>query len=79
MHVEMVDVQGQLMAEIADRRMKRNDVALTYAFAIRQDCHLDSSVDFASVNRAILQRWSIAGLKYIKERAWGIAEGRIDA
>jgi hypothetical protein len=66
MRVEMVDVQGQLMAEIADPRMKRADVALTYAFGLRQ--HDD--VDWPTVNRAIVERWSMAGLDWIKTRAW---------
>jgi hypothetical protein len=74
MIVEMVDPEGQALREIADPRMKRDDVALTYAFVIRQGCSGDR---LAQVNRAIIERWSMAALKYIKERAWGIAEGRI--
>ena len=36
LRVAMVDVEGHLLREIADPRMTRDDVALTYAFAIRQ-------------------------------------------
>ncbi|HWF25213.1 MAG TPA: hypothetical protein VG275_07190 [Solirubrobacteraceae bacterium] len=64
--VEMADPQGQLLREVADRRLTRDDVALTYAFALRQA----SEVDFALVNHAILDRWSMAALRYIKEKAW---------
>jgi hypothetical protein len=63
----MVDVQGQLEREIADGRMARKDVALTYAFGIR-DC--PDGVDWPKVNRLIIDRWSMAGLVYIKEHAW---------
>lgn len=31
---------------------------------------LEPRVDFKAVNDAILSRWSLAGLKYIKEKAW---------
>jgi len=30
---EMVDVEGQLLREIADSRMKRKDVALTFRYS----------------------------------------------
>lgn len=66
MQVDLVDPQGQLLREIADPAMTRDDVMLTYAFAIRQA----SEVDFATVNNAILNRWSMNALKYIKEGAW---------
>lgn len=72
MRVDLVDPQGQLMAEIADKRMTRDDVVTTYAFALRQR----DEVDFRTVNAAILGRWSFAALKYIKDKAWRIAEGR---
>lgn len=70
--VTMVDVQGQLEREIADERMKRDDVALTYAFGIR-DC--PDEVDWPKVNRLIIDRWSIAALRYIKEQAWREVRG----
>jgi hypothetical protein len=74
MRVEMVDPEGQIMGEIADSRMKRDDVALTYAFCIRQGAA--DGVDFATINRAIIDRWSLSALRYIKEKAWRLVEGR---
>jgi hypothetical protein len=73
--VAMVDVEGQLLAEIADPRMKRADVALTYAFAIRQG-QQGESIDYAKVNHAIIERWSMAGLRWIKTEAWAWVEGK---
>lgn len=75
MHIEMVDVQGQLEREIADPRMKRADVALTYAFGLRQEGEV-REVDWRKVNEAIIERWSMAGLKWIKTRAWKLLEGQ---
>lgn len=70
--VSMVDVEGQLLHEIADKRMKRKDVALTYAFGLRGT----EVVDWPKVNRAIIERWSLSALKWIKEEAWAYATGR---
>lgn len=54
-----------LLAEIADPAMKRADVAKTYALVLHRD-----DVDWAKVNAAIIERWSRAALKWIKEQAW---------
>lgn len=75
MHVEMVDPLGQALREIGDPAMKRDDIAVTYAFAIRQWDAMDKR--YATINHAIMERWSLAGLKYIKERAWRIAQGKV--
>ena len=32
--------------------------------------------DWSKVNHAIIERWSVAGLTYIKKRAWKLAEKR---
>lgn len=72
MYVTMVDPEGQILREIADKRMTRDDVKLTYAFALYQQ----NEVDFAKVNRAIMDRWSIAALRYIKDGAWRLARQR---
>ena len=74
MRVDLVDPQDTLMREIADKRMTRDDVAMTYAFALRQ--RDEDPVHWGEVNQAIIDRWSLSTLKYIKEKAWRIAEGR---
>lgn len=68
----MVDPFGTIMREIADKRLTRDDVALTYAFALRQH-PTGEGFDFAAVNKAIMDRWSIAALRYIKDKAWRLA------
>lgn len=71
MRVDLVDPQGTILREIADPRMTRDDIALTYAFAIRQHGRTSTNeFDYARVNQAIIDRWSLAALKYIKEKAW---------
>jgi len=77
--VEMVDVEERILREIADPRMKRRDVALTYAFGVRQTGAVygtTEQIDWPKVNRAIIDRWSLSALKWIKEEAWAYVEGR---
>ena len=50
---------------INNPRMYRDDVARDYSMLLRLD-----GVDFSEVNRAIMHRWSVNALKYIKKQAW---------
>ena len=34
--------------------------------------------DWKVINEAILSKYTISGLEWIKRRAWGILEGKID-
>lgn len=52
----------------------RNDVAARYADVLRDG--LAGGVTWLDINSAIIQRWSMAGLKYIKKRAWDIQLAR---
>lgn len=72
MRVTLLDPQETLLREIADSGCKREDVALTYAFALYQP----DEVDWPTVNAAIIERWSASGLKWIKTRAWKRAAER---
>jgi len=69
--VELACCQSTLLREIADRRFKRNDVAITYSMALRSSER--DTVDWKVVNDAIMERWSLSGLCYVKERAWKLS------
>ena len=60
-----------LLREIRDRNAKQRDIALSYALAINCEPHVDYDIDWPSVNRAIIKRWSQSGLQRIKKMAWG--------
>jgi hypothetical protein len=64
--VEMVDPQRMALLEIADPRLTRDDVAITYAYCLRQN----ETDRIAEVNHAIIERWSMSTLHYIKQKAW---------
>ena len=67
MRVELACCESVLLNEIADPAMKRADVALTYAMALRSS--EAGIVDWAQVNKAIMERWSKSSLTWTKERA----------
>lgn len=49
--------------------MKQTDIALTYALAMRSAAAGVWEADWPRVNRAILNRWSMAGLERVKKLA----------
>ena len=66
--IELCCCESVLLEEIADKRFKRNNVSQTYALALRSS-EFDT-IDWGKINRAIIERWSMSALIYIKERAW---------
>ncbi len=72
MRIEMVN-PGQVMLDEIAAGATRKSVAGTYAFALRDAF---KTTDWGTINAAIIERWSLSGLQYIKERAWAYMEGR---
>jgi threonine synthase len=70
--IELADCENVLLREIADKRLKQADVALTFAMAMASS----EEVNWPRVNEAIIERWSISGLRRVKEMAWKRFEGR---
>lgn len=66
MNIELMNVEKCILEEIAEKEATRDSIATTYAFGIRQK----KEIDWKKVNRAIIDRWSLSALKYIKEKAW---------
>ena len=65
--VASVDFVQWIMNEIGDKAFKRQQVADTYAVLLRKGV---TPEDVRKINRAIIERWSRAGLTWIKEQAW---------
>jgi len=55
-----------LLGEIQNKELKQKDIAQTYLLALRSN----EETDWKKVNQAIMERWSISGLKKIKNMAW---------
>lgn len=64
--IELAMCTQTLLDEIDNHEMKQIDIAQTYCLALRSS----EKTDWKKVNQAIINRWSISGLKYIKKLAW---------
>lgn len=70
--VRLTDPQATLLEEIADPATTIASLTTTYAFALLDQ----GAVHWATVNRAIIARWSLRVLERIKRDAWRKAEAR---
>lgn len=51
-------------------------IALTYAMAIKSEAQQADKPDWKAINEAIIAKWGVRKLAYIKKRAWDILEGK---
>lgn len=63
--LEIFHATATLFHQIAEPRATRLDVAKTYAMAVRSP----EATDWAAVNKAIIARWSVHALLFIKRLA----------
>ena len=68
--MELMCCESTLLDEIKHKEVKRKHIAQTYALALRSSEHREGRIDWAKVNKAIMDRWSRSGLVYIKNMAW---------
>ena len=66
MIIELLDTTNTLLSEIENPKCTRNTVSKTYALALQSSVE----TDWARVNQAIIARWSLSALEWIKNRAW---------
>ena len=57
--------------------LKQNDIALSYALAIRSAARGADKPDWHAINAAILSRWAPSGLERIKKRAHDLIAGKV--
>lgn len=62
---ELAACTSTLLDEIARPESKRRDVAKTYCLALRSS----EPTDWRAVNTAIIARWSVSALNWIKKQA----------
>ncbi len=63
---ELFDCTNVLLREIANSEARQKDIASTYGLALRSS----DPTDWIAVNKAIINRWSLSGLKRIKDMVW---------
>ena len=57
--------------------LTQNEIAVTYAMAIKSQAQGADTPDWRAINAAILARWKMSGLERIKKRALDILAGKI--
>jgi hypothetical protein len=66
--IELANCEAVMLREIQDTAFTQKMIAKTYALSMASgEC---DSIDWARVNGAIVQRWSVSGLERVKELAW---------
>jgi len=70
MKIIMQNCESVLLMECGIKQIKRNDIAITYRFAMEAEKEGRENIDWEKVNMAIIERWSKSGLQYIKNQAW---------
>lgn len=63
-----MNCEQTLLEEVAASHSTPKDISQTYALALKSPER--PTIDWAKVNAAIIQRWSLAVLKRIKSCAW---------
>jgi len=70
-HIRLCNCESVLLLEAETKGVTRKSIAMTYRLAMEQEKDPDGEkIDWKKVNAAIVERWSLFGLKYIKELAW---------
>lgn len=70
-HIRLCNCEGVLLLEAGTKGITRKSIAMTYRLAMEQEKDPDGEkIDWEKVNRAIVERWSLSGLKFIKNLAW---------
>jgi hypothetical protein len=71
--IVLADPEGYLLEEIANPAMKRLDVAKTYRLILASGDQ--DRVIWRTVNTAVIDRWSVSALDWIKQFAWKMGAG----
>ena len=67
MKIELMFCEEMILEEISNKETTRDSVALTYAFC--RDAKKTQNVNFRTINEAIMKRWTLSALEYIKNEA----------
>lgn len=70
----LTEPEINILSVIKDKKKFRNEVAALYAQLIHFEM-VNGIVGFKYevINKAIIERWSVSGLIYIKEKAWKLS------
>ena len=75
--INMVCCTEVICNEVSHKQIKQRDVALSYALALKSQMQKADTPDWGKINRAIIDRWSMAGLERIKKAAFDLCSGKV--
>ena len=62
--------QDIILDQISDKKIYRKKIAGTYARLLEIPVYLQRYIGYKKINKLIMSRWSMSGLRYIKDLAW---------
>lgn len=75
--INLVCCTDVILQDVGCKQATRKDVALTYAMSIKSEAQGADKPDWPTINRAIIDRWSMSALEWIKKRAFDILSGKV--
>jgi hypothetical protein len=75
-HINLVCCTDVILNDLA-QGCTRKGLALTYAMALKSAAQGADKPDWRAINTAILAKYKMSGLEWIKKRAWDIVKGRV--
>ena len=75
-HTHMICCTDTICEEVRHKEITRKNVALSYALALRSAAAGADAPDWSRINRAIIDRWSMSALEWIKARALRVGKSR---
>lgn len=74
--INLIGCTDVICSEVAEG-LTQNEIAATYAMAIKSEARGADDPDWHKINTAILSRWKMSGLERIKKRAFDILAGKV--
>jgi len=66
MRITLCDCQATILRELESPRVRRKDIAQTYRLCLESR----EAVEWGPINAAIIKRWGVPALNYVKRLAW---------
>lgn len=76
--INLVCCTDVILQDLGAAEATQREVALTYAMAIKSQAQGADKPDWPTINKAIITRWNMKALEWIKKRAFDILAGKVD-
>jgi hypothetical protein len=73
---ETKEWEDEFLSFLCSKNFYQKDAAKEYSNLIFAGQVLGNDIDWDKINKAIINRWSMSGLRRVKEMAWSILKGK---